>query len=511
MPLLNKPKEELIALLEAERQHTECLQHKADHLQSKADHLQHTADSLQQQVEELKRLLFGAKRERFIAKDPDQMVLPFAIDQQQASDAIEEEVTVSRKKAKKIPHPGRHAFPAHLPVEEVILEPEQDTSNMTCIGQAVTEELDIIPMRLLLRRFIRPKYVDKAGEGAIVMAPAPNRALPKCQAAPGLLAQILVDKFVYHLPIYRQRERFKQEKINLPASTIDSWQRLSANLLEPLYACLKNRVLQQGYLQVDETPIRVLDKKKKGKSHRGYHWVYHSPMEKVVLFDYREGRGREGPAELLQDFKGFMQTDGYAVYEQFGQRPDIQLIYCWAHARRYFDKALDENRQAAESVLLRIQQLYEVERSLREANLSAAEIHEIRLDKSLPILNELGKWLAQNNKNFVPKSLMGKACTYTMKRWDGLLAYLYDGQLQIDNNPIENTIRPNALGRKNYLFCGSHDGAQRAAMFYSFTGTCKLNGANPFDWLKYVIENIADHPINRIHELLPQHFQKQVD
>lgn len=502
-PLLSKSKEELIALLEAERKGNESLQQLTENLEQQTE-------NMKQQLDEYRRLLFGAKRERFIAQDPDQLALPFAVDQEKVLEVVEEQVTISRKKAAKVTHPGRHAFPAHLPVEEIILEPDQDTSNMTCIGQEVTEELDIIPQRLFVRRFIRPKYVDKANGASIIIADVPNRALPKCQAAPGLLAQILVDKFVYHLPIYRQRERFKQEQIDLPASTIDSWQRLSANLLDPLYACLKSRVLQQGYLQVDETPIRVLDKKKKGKSHRGYHWVYHSPIEKVVLFDYRQGRGREGPAEMLQDFKGYMQTDGYTVYEQFGQSGAIRLIYCWAHARRYFEKALNENRQAAEVVLLKIQQLYEVERRLREEKRSAQEIHEIRLDESLPILNELGKWLAQNNKHFVPKSLMGKACAYTMKRWDGLLAYLYDGQLQIDNNLIENTIRPNALGRKNYLFCGSHEGAQRAAMMYSFTGTCKLNGVNPLDWLKHVLEKIADHPINRIHELLPQNFPKKI-
>ena len=527
--LLSKSKQELIALLEASGKKTEAAEQKSKHAEQiaaeaeqKTERAEKKAEEAEQkvknaeqrivsmefQIHELQRLLFGAKRERFICENPDQLCLPFAVDEQQASAVVEEQVTISRKKAARVPHPGRHAFPAHLPVEEIILEPEADTEGMTRIGEEVTEELDITPARLFVRRYIRPKYASNKEERPILIAEAPNRALPKCQAAPGLLAQLLVDKFVDHLPVYRQRERFKRQDVDLPASTIDSWQRQTALLLEPLYACQKDRVLQQGYLQVDETPIRVLDRKKKGKSHRGYHWVYHSPLEKTVLFDYRPGRGRDGPAEMLENFTGYLQTDGYTVYEQFGERPPIRLIYCWAHARRYFEKALAENRQAAETVMLHIQKLYAIERKLREAGANAEDIHSFRLDESLPILNALGKWLADNTKRFVPKSLMGKACQYTIKRWDGLLAYLYDGSLQIDNNLIENTIRPNALGRKNYLFCGSHEGAQRAAMMYSFFGTCKLHGIDPYVWLKHTLEHIAEHPINRIHELLPQYFSQ---
>jgi hypothetical protein len=324
----------------------------------------------------------------------------------------------------------------------------------------------------------------------------------------------MIDKFVDHLPIYRQIERFKREGIKIPSSTINGWQESICNLLEPLYENLKHRVLSQGYLQVDETPIQVLDKSKKGlpagrhgKTHRGYHWVYYSPLEKTVLFDYREGRSREGPAKLLKDFKGYLQTDGYKVYELFAGRKDITLLNCMAHARRGFEKALDYDKDNAEYAMGMFQKIYAVERKAKEQNLTPEQRHTLRLDESLPLLNELGKWIADTYKTVLPKSPTGKAMAYCIPRWDNLMYYLKDGSLEIDNNLAENAIRPIALGRKNYLFAGSSRGAERAAMFYSFFGTCKKNDVNPFEWLKRVLEVIPEYKISKLDELLPQNLE----
>ena len=210
--------------------------------------------------------------------------------------------------------------------------------------------------------------------------------------------------------------------------------------------------------------------------------------------------------KLLKNFTGYLQTDGYSVYEMFAKRPEITHVACMAHARRKFEQALDYDAQKAGWVMKKIQELYAIERQAREAGLLPAQRKELRLDKSLPVLNELGKQLAQMNKTAIPKSPMGIALSYTIGRWDNLMAYLYDGSLEIDNNGVENAIRPNALGRKNYLFAGSHEGARRAAMFYSFFGTCKKNNVNPYEWLKKVLEVIPTYPANKIGDLLPQNL-----
>lgn len=477
--------------------------------------LQEENANMQFQIDQFKRLMFGAKRERFIPKkeDESQLTLPFAVPEETAPEKQEEVISYTRKKQKRENHPGRLALPAHLPVEEIVIEPGEDTADMKCIGKEVTEQLEYSPAKLYIKRYIRPKYIKALDEEGLnhegVIAQLPTFPIEKGIAGSGLLAQIIIDKFVDHLPIYRQVERFKREKIKIASSTINGWQEAVCNLLEPLYGTLKNRVLSQGYLQVDETPIQVLDKSKKNKPFRGYHWIYYSPLEKTVLFDYRDGRSREGPAELLKNFKGYLQTDGYKVYDMFDNNKDIIQLNCMAHARRGFEKALDYDKKNAEYAMLMFQKLYEVEREARETGILPLERHELRLEKSLPLLNELGKWIAATYKTVLPKSPLGKALAYCIPRWDKLMAYLNDGMLEIDNNLAENSIRPIALGRKNYLFAGSDRGAERAAMFYSFFGTCKKNGVNPFEWLRYVLEVIPDYKVNKLTKLLPQNFNTQ--
>lgn len=469
-------------------------------------------NDLQFQLEQLKRLLFGAKRERFVKNaDENQLTLPFDVPPQKAPEKQQEVITYVRSKTKHENHPGRLALPSHLPVEEIIIEPQEDTTGMKCIGKEVTDQLELTPAKLYIRRFIRPKYIRPTDESALnhegIIAELPTFPIEKGIAGPGLLSQIMVDKFVDHLPIYRQIERFAREGVKIPSSTLNGWQENVCNLLEPLYDTLKNRVLTQGYLQVDETPIPVLDKTTKGKTHRGYHWVYYSPLEKTVFFDYNNGRSREGPSRLLKNFKGYLQTDGYKVYDTFGEKSTITLVNCMAHARRGFEKALDYDKSRAEYAMGMFQKLYAVEQKARDENLSPQQRHKLRLDHSLPILNDLGKWIVATYKDVLPKSPMGKATAYCIERWDNLLAYLNDGSLEIDNNLAENAIRPIALGRKNYLFAGSERGAERAAMFYSFFGTCKKNNVNPFDWLKKVLEIIPTYKVNQLSDLLPQNLK----
>ena len=480
-------------------------------LKAENQNLQSNVDYMQFQIDQFKRLLFGAKRERFIPnQDNAQMTLPFDVEQEPEPEKNEKTITYVRKKAKRENHPGRMKLPDHLPVEEIVLEPKEDTTGMKCIGKEVTDQLELVPAKLYIKRYIRPKYIKPEGEHQLthkgVISDLPTFPIEKGIAGPGLLAQIIIDKFIDHLPIYRQIERFKRENIKISSSTINGWQESVCNLLEPLYDTLKNRVLLQGYLQVDETPIQVLDKNRKNNIFRGYHWVYYSPFEKTVLFDFREGRSARGPTILLKDFKGYLQTDGYKVYDKFGDRESITLLNCMAHARRGFEKALDYDKLRAEYAMSMFGKLYDVERKAREQKLTSEQRHTLRLDESLPILNELGKWIVETYKTVLPKSAIGKATSYCIPRWDKLINYLHDGSLEIDNNMAENAIRPIALGRKNYLFAGSSRGAERAAMYYSFFGTCKKNNVNPYQWLKKVLEIIPEHKVNRLDELLPQNL-----
>jgi transposase len=461
------------------------------------------------QIEQMKRMLYGSKKERFIKNiDENQMILPFEVEEETTPEKQEETITYVRKKAKRVNHPGRMALPDHLPVKEIVIEPQEDTTGMKCIGKEVTDQLELIPAKLFIKRYIRPKYIKPEDEETLthkgVIASLPVFPIEKGIAGPGLLAQIMIDKFVDHLPVYRQIERFKREGIKIPSSTINGWQEAVCSLLWPLYENLKRRVLLQGYLQVDETPIQVLDKTKKGKTHRGYHWIYYSPLEKTVLFDYQHGRSREGPSILLKNFSGYLQTDGYTVYDIISKKKSITHLSCMAHARRGFEKALPYDKEKAAYAMDMFQKLYAIEQKARNENLSAKERYELRLEQALPLLNDLGRWIVETYKSSLPKSPIGKATAYCIPRWDNLTNYLHDGMLEIDNNLAENAIRPIALGRKNYLFAGSQRGAERAAMFYSFFGTCKKNDVNPVEWLKKVLEVIPEYKVNKLHELLPQ-------
>jgi transposase len=462
------------------------------------------------QVAYYKHLAFGQKRERFEG-NKDQMSLPFNMEAETAEkqeEAVKEKLTYQRQKRKSA-HQGRIPLPDHLAVEEIEIYPKEDTSDMSCIGKEVTEELEYEPAKYYIKRYIRYKYAPKDKEG-VVIGELPGRVIEKGIPGAALLASILVDKYCDHLPLYRQLQRFKRADIPIASSTLEGWTRQSLKILDILYQKLLEDTKAKGYLQADESPIKVIDRNKKGTTHQGYYWVYHNPMDKTVLFDYQPGRSREAADYVLAGFKGYLQTDGYGAYDKIGKREGVTHLNCWAHARREFDKAKDNDKERAEKALTYIQKLYAVEASARENNLTPQERKTLRLEKSLPVINEMGKWMVNQLKKYhiLPKSQIGKAFRYTMDRWDQLSAYLYDGILEIDNNLIENAIRPLALGRKNYLFAGSHKAAQRAGCMYSFFAICKKHEVNPYQWLKYTLKNIMDINHKSIRDLYPQNYKK---
>lgn len=461
------------------------------------------------ELDQLRRLIFGSKSERFVPSVPaEQTALELNVGQIAPPPSEKKTITYDRAKNKnKKPHPGRLPIPAHIPRIEIEVKPTQDVTGLKTIGEEITEELEYKPGSFYVNKYIRKKYVKEienvnGNEKEIIIAPLPVRPIDKCIAGPGLLASIIIEKFVDHLPLYRQQQRFSRDGMHLSSATIIGWVNGCCTLLEPLYDVLKQEVLSQNYIQADETPIAVLDPTKKQTTHQGYHWVYHAPEVKMVLFDYQKGRSREGPKEILKNFCGHLQTDGYNAYEIF-DTDTITLLHCMAHARRKFEQALDNDKQRAEYFLAQMQKLYETERKSREANLSRQQLYELRQTESITVLEEIKSWLKENITCVLPKSSIGEAIAYSLVRWEKLCIYASDGKLEIDNNLVENAIRPVALGRKNYLFAGSHDSAQRAAMLYSFMATCKLRRVEPLAWLTKTLSFIPDHKANRLAELLP--------
>ncbi len=314
------------------------------------------------------------------------------------------------------------------------------------------------------------------------------------------------------LPLYRQIKIFERLGIHLAASTVSDAIAATCRLLEPLYKSLKQEVLANKYLQADETGIRVQDRDKPGACHSGFFWAYHTPVTKLVLFDYQKTHSAEAAATILTGFQGVLQTDGLAVYNTlFKDNPNVTLAACMAHVRRKFDEAVGYDAVRAKYVVGEIAKLYGIEKKIREnPNLTELEICQLRLLEASPVLDKLKSYLLKEYGNVLPSSPIGKAIAYTLKLWDKLTVYLYHGHLQIDNNGVENVIRPIALGRKNYLFAGSHSAAQNAAMLYSFLGSCQRSNLNPHEWLSDVLEklNSTDYE-GKFSDLLPNRWTKQ--
>jgi transposase len=467
-------------------------------------------NQLQHELAQLKRMIFGSRSEKFIPSDNlNQLELDFGQLDLAALTPIEKEsITYERNKKN---HPGRTALPENIPTEDIIIEPTEDTTDMVCIGEEVTETVDYKPGILLKRRYIRRKYAQRNAsedQNAIVIGEMPDRPIPKGIAEAGLLAYIWVSKFVDHLPFYRQIEMFKRQfGWSIHKSTLNDWLAACCSLLDALYVTHTRLVIEGYYLQADESPIKVLDRDKPGSTHQGYMWVVRNPLNGLVLFKYRKGRGADGIKELLSEFNGYLQCDGYKAYESFAKKGNVTLISCMAHIRRKFYDAQDHHPEYATEALSQIAQLYEVERQSRNEGNDPIRRQALRQEQSREIYNTLLAWVEERYKNNLHKGAIGSALHYAYKQLPKLESFLEDGQIEIDNNLTENSIRPLALGRKNYLFAGSHEGGQRAAMMYSFFASCKYHDVNPLEWLTYILNNISKHPVNQLEDLLPHKYK----
>lgn len=403
-------------------------------------------------------------------------------------------VTYTRKK------PVRRPLPKHLP--RVIVEHDIPEEEKICacgcmkerFGEEITEQLEYIPARLSVIAHVRPKYACRPCAEGVSMAPMPPLFLPKSMATPSLVAHTIISKYEDHLPLYRQEHMWQRLGVEMPRNTVCGWIMAAFELCEPMKPVLREELIASNYLQADETPLQVMDEPKRKNTRKSYMWVYtnHRPDKKVVLFDYQQTREDRWPKQMLKDFKGYLQTDGYKGYDWVDEHPDITHLGCFSHARRPFAQLVKLAKTTGKShqAVAFIKKIYLVEKVARDKNYTPQQRYELRLQHARPIWDELKIWLDKTIKTTAPKSKLGGALFYMHHRWKELTAYLLDGILEIDNNLIENLIRPFALGRKNWMISGSPRGAHASALFYSLIATAKANGLNPFDYLKYLFENI---------------------
>jgi transposase len=460
-------------------------------------------ERLKHQVSLFQKALFGPKNETF--KQPenkDQLAISFEekIDLDLPQDLPTKSISYNRKQSKRTDY-SKFEIPADLERVEQVIEPSDKTEDMVRIGEDVTELIAIAPQRFYVKKIIRPKYARANKEG-IAIAELPSRPVQGGKVDVSFLVTILMDKYLDHLPLHRQLKRYERLGIKISDSTIGDWAAEGMKLLEYLYIELIKVVKEGKYLQADETRIQVLDKLLKGKTHRGYYWVYHDVASGLVLYDYDPGRGKSPPQTFLSEYNGVIQVDGYGVYENLGNK-NITIACCMAHARRYFFDALSDNKIGAEWMLEKIKALYAIEDQARKENLDHERRKQLRQEQSIPVLEEMEKWLKEKIQGEPPSLPLSKAMSYMLKRWDKLCYFTKDGRIEIDNNLVENSIRPIALGRKNYLFAGSHESARRAGIMYSFLTCCKKNGYDPYTWLTETLSKIPDMKPSEIHTLLP--------
>jgi transposase len=377
-------------------------------LTNERDELASERDTLKRQLAELKRMIFGSKSERFIPIDKSQLALFEDLIHQKEAELEKHTITYQRdKKKQEKEKPVRTVIASHFPRVEEIIEPEHIPKGSVKIGEEVTELLEIKPLTVFVRRIVRPKYALPKEQGVII-AELPSLPIPKGNASSSLLTFIMISKFVDHLPLYRLLQIFKRQDLVVSKSTIGGWVEKTSSLLLPLYDTFKEKFLSGAtYIQADESPIKVQDRNKKKALHQGYMWVYRKPDDQLILFDYNKGRGKEVPEEFFKNFIGTLQSDGYKAYQNLTTKGTISLLGCMAHARLYFEKALENDPKRADHILLLIQKLYRIERTLKEREASVDLIKRFRMRYALPILNELELYLMAQKENVLPKSSIG--------------------------------------------------------------------------------------------------------
>lgn len=483
-------------------------------------------EQLLEQIRLARHQHFGARSERFSV---DQMALVF--NEAEAATALMGDdsdvpqldllgsvAVPAHRRAKG----GRRRLPKAFPRVEIIHE--IDAADCQCgncrgalvpISEKISEQLDIQPARVRVLRHIRRTYACTACEGQLVTAPMPAQPIPKSLASPGTLAHVAVAKYVDGLPLYRQEKKLARIGVHLPRSTLAHWMVKAGELVQPLVNLLRDQLLAHDIVCMDETRLQVLKEPGKRAESQSYLWVQRGgpPDHPIVLYDYDPSRSHRVPIRLLEGFSGYLVTDGYEAYASVCAQYQLTPVGCWAHVRRKFDEAIKvqgllgpEKRKAslASAAMLKIQQLYRIERETR--SLSIEERQRIRLRRAKPLLSEIRAWLDEHLPIVPPRSALGKAMHYAHKQWPKLTVYIHDGRLPIDNNLTENAIRPFVVGRKNWLFCDTVAGAHASANLYSLIETAKANGIEPYGYLRTVFTELPQATtVEAIEALLPMH------
>ena len=502
-------------LLHREDEHAAELERQAAELEAARNGLKEQVlrnEQLKMRLARLLRERFGASSEK-LRREIEQLELLLGESEEQMAEATppepDEPVAPTETETQRR-KPARKPLPATLPRD--VVEHAAPCACPQCggtlrpLGEDVTEVLDYVPGLFRVTRHVRPKLSCRHCE-AIAQAPAPSLPIHRGLAGPGLLAHVLVAKYCDHLPLYRQAEIYARAGIDLDRSTMADWVGQTARLMRPLVEAAGAHVMSAERVHADDTTVPVLDPGR-GKTKTGRLWCYArddrpfgGQAAPAVLYCYSPDRKGEHPRGHLAQFHGILQADGYAGYAGLYAR-DVTEAACWAHARRnFFDVHATTQSPLALEALRRIAALYEIEASIR-GDLPAARLHA-RATRSAPLFTEFRQWLEKTQARISGKSELAKAIRYTLSRWQALTLVLRDGRACLDNNAAERSMRPMVLGRKNWLFAGSDAGGERAAAAYSLIETAKLNGLDPEDYLRHVLERIADHPVKRVHELLP--------
>jgi len=416
-------------------------------------------------------------------------------------DEEKEEITYERKKRGK-----RKPIPANLPRQEEVIDLSEDEKvGMKHIGDEISEQLVIEPAKVYVRRIIRRKYAPIDNIGKIVKAPMPQLLLPKTMASSSFIAYIITAKYVDALPLYRQEKIFERINAAITRQTMARWLIQVSKKLVPLYNLLQDICLERDYMQMDETVTQVLEELGKKATSKSYMWIRHAPGDNpIVLYDYASNRSGAVPIELLEGFSGALQVDGYDGYAPACDKFKLKRLGCMDHCRRkFFDASKTSGGKGiGKTGVNLIDKLYKIEEQIE--NLSLEERHQIRQEKSVPLLNKIKTWLDDIRPKITPKSVAGKAVNYACNEWEYLKRYVENPKYNISNIWIENAVRPFAIGRKNWLFSSSVDGAKASAMYYSLIETAKKNGFEPFDYLNKMLEKLPmAETVDDFENLLP--------
>lgn len=485
--------------------------------------------ALQHEVALLKRMLFGRRSEKLPPADPDQGLLFGRIDPgepREGDQGSEDESASSQEGASeddekpgprgRTNHRGRRRLPAELMrCVHDIHPPEEEQTCPSCghdkkiFGADVTEELEMIPAKFFVNRYVRHKYACPCCQGSVSQGPLPPRPIDKGIPGPGVLADVVASKYAEHLPLYRLQERYRRAGIDFSLSTFCNWVDQVAGLTAPIVEAMKQEMLSSRKVHTDDTPITVLDPDAwPVHARRGYMWVYIS-QDHDVVFDFTDSHTRDGPASFLAGYRGYLQADAFSGYDGIYTSGLVWEVACWAHARRKFYDACMHYRTEAERVLELIGRLYAVESRAKKLHVSDERLLAWRQRFSRRRLQRLRRYLDEISVQVLPKSPLGKAIRYTLNNWKALNRYTEAAFLDIDNNLSERQIKQMVIGRKNWLFAGSTNGARNAAILYSIVVSCKLAGVDPFAYLRDILIRLYDHPADRIHELIPREWKKR--